>query len=223
MDKKLFSQALLKFFLGLVIVGALVFIPAGTLRYVRGVVFMAILFLPMFAAGLVMMFKAPDLLRKRLGAKEEQSDQKTVVAVSGAMFIAGFAAAGLGFRFGWLMFPVWVSVLGAVLFLLSYIMYAEVMRENAYLSRTIEVQEGQKVVDTGLYGVVRHPMYTSTIVLFLSIPLVLGSPFALIIFLTYPILILTRIKGEERVLEEGLEGYTEYKKKVKYRLIPFIY
>ena len=223
MDKKLFVQAIIKYFSGLVIVMCLIFIPAGTLRYTGGLIFTGLLFVPMFVVGLILMFKNPELLRKRLNAKEDESDQKTVILISGIMFAAGFVIAGFNYRFGWITLPTWVTVVGAVLFLLSYAMYGEVLRENVYLSRTVEIQEDQKVIDTGLYGIVRHPMYSATIVLFLSIPLILGSIISLVIFLIYPILIAKRISNEEEVLEKGLSGYTEYKKKVKYKIIPFIW
>ena len=189
----------------------------------NGWLFMGILFIPMFLAGIVMMLKNPALLEKRLDAKEEQGDQSLVVKLSGLMFLAGFVVAGLGYRFGWYMLPKWAVIAAAVVFIASYGLYAEVMRENTYLSRTIEVQENQKVVDTGLYGIVRHPMYAVTLLLFLSMPLVLGSVYSFVIFLVYPVLIAKRIKGEEELLEKELEGYTEYKKKVKYRLIPYIW
>jgi len=223
MTKELFMQAILKFTLGVVLVGLLVFLPAGTFSYFNGWLFMGILFVPMFLAGLVMMAKNPELLKKRLNAKEEQKEQNLVVKLSGLMFLTGFIVAGLDFRFGWLVLPKWVTVVAAVLFLLAYVLYAEVLRENTYLSRTIEVQENQKVIDTGLYGIVRHPMYSATLLLFLAMPLVLGSLISFVIFLAYPLIIAKRIKNEEKVLEEGLQGYTEYKKKVKYRLIPFVW
>lgn len=223
MTKELFMQAILKFTLGVVLVGLLVFLPAGTFSYFNGWLFMGILFVPMFLAGLVMMAKNPELLKKRLNAKEEQKEQNLVVKLSGLMFLTGFIVAGLDFRFGWLVLPKWVTVVAAVLFLLAYVLYAEVLRENTYLSRTIEVQENQKVIDTGLYGIVRHPMYSATLLLFLAMPLVLSSLISFVIFLAYPLIIAKRIKNEEKVLEEGLQGYTEYKKKVKYRLIPFVW
>ena len=223
MDQKLFVQALVKFFLGAAVVGLLLFLTAGTLHYPGGLLFMAILFVPMFIAGLVMMAKNPDLLRKRLQAKEQESTQKHIIALSGLMFLAGFIAAGLSFRHGFLLLPKAVQIGGAVVFLLSYLLYAEVLRENTYLSRTIEVQENQKVIDTGLYGIVRHPMYMATLFLFLSMPLVLGSFLCFLIFLLYPLLIVRRIKNEEQVLEAGLEGYKTYKLRVKYRLFPYIW
>ncbi|MBQ1316807.1 MAG: isoprenylcysteine carboxylmethyltransferase family protein [Lachnospiraceae bacterium] len=223
MDKKLFSQAIVKFVSGLLLVGVLVFLPAGTFSFWQGWLLLGILFVPMFAAGLIMMKKSPDLLRKRLNVKEEQSEQKTVILLSGIMFLAAFIFAGLNFRFGWIRLPAWVSVAAAVFFLIAYMLYAEVLRENAYLSRTIEVQENQKVVDTGLYGVVRHPMYMTTLILFLAMPLVLGSLISFVITLAYIPIIAKRIRNEEEVLEDGLEGYKEYKKRVRYKVIPFIW
>ena len=223
MSKKLFVSAILKFLLGVVLVGLLVFLPAGTLNYTGGIIFMSVLFVPMFIAGFVMMAKSPELLAKRLNAKEKEREQSVVVKLSGLMFLVGFILAGLDFRYGWTELPFAVSIVGTVVFLIAYILYAEVLRENAYLSRTIEVQEGQKVVDTGLYGIVRHPMYAVTLALFLSMPLILGSLVSFFVFLAYPFLIALRIKNEEKVLTEGLEGYAEYKAKVKYRLIPFIW
>ncbi len=223
MTTKLFVQAVLKFIFGVILVGLLVFLPAGTFAFSNGWLFMVILFLPMLFAGIIMMVKNPSLLEKRLNAKEKESEQSLVVKLSGLMFLAGFVVAGLDFRFGWSNLPETVSVIAAALFLLSYVLYVEVLRENTYLSRTVEVQEGQKVIDTGLYGVVRHPMYSATLLLFLSMPLVLGSVYSFIIFLVYPFIIAKRIKGEEELLERGLEGYKEYKNKVKYRLIPFIW
>ena len=223
MTFKLFFQAIAKFFLGVILVGALIFLPAGTFDYMGGWLLMGILFVPMFAAGFVMMAKNPALLASRLDAKEKLKKQSTVVKLSGLMFIAGFVVAGLGVRFGWYMLPKGVSVGGAVLFLASYVLYAEVLRENTYLSRTIKVQENQKVIDTGLYGIVRHPMYAATLILFLSMPVVLGSVWAFVIFLAYPPIIAARIRSEEEFLEKELEGYSEYKNKVKYRLIPFVW
>jgi len=223
MTKDLFFQAVTKFILGVVLVGILIFLPAGTLYYDGGLLLMSILFIPMLCAGIIMMIKAPDLLRKRLSAKEKQSEQSLVIKLSGLMFIAGFVLAGLSYRFGWFMLPKWVSLIGAVIFLMAYLGFAEVLRENAYLSRTIEVQEGQKVVDTGLYGIVRHPMYAASVLLFLAMPIVLGSLLSFIVFLVYPFIIAKRIRNEEKVLEEGLEGYSEYKNRVKYRIIPFIW
>ncbi len=223
MDKELLIDALKKFTAGIVVIGLLLFVPAGTLHYPHGWLFCAVLFIPVIIMGVVLYFKAPELLRKRLKEKEEQKEQKSVVALSGLMFLAGFVLAGLDFRFGWSILPVWVVYAAAVAFLLGYAMFAEVMRENAYLSRTVEVQENQVVIDTGLYGIVRHPMYTATVVMFLAMPLVLGSAISLAVFLVYPFLIAKRIRNEEYVLEEGLAGYTAYKQKVKYRLIPFIW
>ncbi len=201
----------------------LVFLPAGSLKFINGWLFIGLLFIPMFIMGIVMLFKNPALLEKRLNTKEKEKEQRGVVAVSGIMFLSGFIIAGLDHRFGWLSLHPIVIIIASAVFLLSYAMYAEVLRENTYLSRTIEVQKSQKVIDTGLYGIVRHPMYSATILMFLSIPLVLGSLFSFLIFLIYPFAIAFRIKNEETVLENGLEGYAEYKKKVKYRLIPFIW
>ena len=223
MTKSLFFSVIAKFFLGVILVGLLIFLPAGTLNFSNGWLFMAILFVPMFLAGLVMMSKNPNLLKSRLNAKEKEREQSLVVKLSGLMFLAGFIVAGLDFRFGWYPLPQAVSYGAAAAFLIAYVLYAEVLRENTYLSRTIEVQEGQTVVDTGLYGIVRHPMYAVTLLLFLSMPLVLGSLISFVIFLVYPLLIAKRIKNEEQVLEAGLPGYKEYKQKVKYRMIPFIW
>ena len=223
MTRSLFAKAMVLFFAGLLLIALLIFVPAGTLRYPGGLLLCAILFIPMFIAGLVMMVKAPALLEKRLRMKEEQAEQSTVIKLSGLMFIAGFVLSGLDFRFGWLPLPGWVSAAAAVVFLIAYALYAEVLRENAYLSRTIEVQEGQKVVDTGLYGVVRHPMYAVTLLLFMSMPLVLGSAVGFIVFLAYPAIIAKRIRNEEEVLTEGLAGYAEYKQKVRWRMIPFVW
>jgi protein-S-isoprenylcysteine O-methyltransferase Ste14 len=223
MSFKLFFQAILKFLLGVVLVGVLVFLPAGTFKYLYGWIFMAILFVPMFIAGIVMMFKNPDLLKSRLQAKEKQKEQNLVVKLSGLMFLAGFIVAGLGVRFEWFLLPKSVVIVASIVFLIAYLLYAEVLRENTYLSRTIEIQKNQKVIDTGLYGIVRHPMYSATLFLFLAMPLVLGSVFSFIIFLSYPFIIASRIKHEEAFLEKELDGYSEYKKKVKYRLIPFIW
>lgn len=223
MNKKLFAQAIAKFLLGVILVGLLVFLPAGTLNFPGGILFMAILFIPMFIAGIVMMIKNPALLKSRLDAKEKQKDQSLVVKLSGLMFLAGFIVAGLDFRFGWCPLPKGVVIAASAVFLFAYILYAEVLRENTYLSRTIEVQENQTVIDTGLYAVVRHPMYSATLLLFLSMPLVLGSVISFVIFLAYPFIIVKRLKGEEEFLEKELKGYKEYKQKVKYRLIPFIW
>ena len=223
MNTKLFLSAIAKFAAGVILIGALLFLPAGTLHYPQGWLLMGILFIPMFLAGLVMMAKNPALLKSRLNAKEKEREQSLVVKLSGLMFLVGFILAGLSFRFGWLMLPRWVSILGAVLFLLSYALYAEVLRENTWLSRTIEVQEGQTVVSTGLYGIVRHPMYAVTLVLFLSMPLVLGSALAFAVFLAYPFIISKRIRNEEEVLSRDLPGYPEYMQKVRWRLIPFVW
>lgn len=220
---KFFFNALEKYVMGMLFVALLVFWPAGSLQFWNGWLFMGILFIPMFFLGVVLLWKAPELLKKRLNAKEKMSDQQGVVAVSGLMFLAGFIVAGLDYRFGWSVMPKWVVIAATVIFLISYGLYGEVMRENEYLSRTIEVQVGQKVIDTGLYGIVRHPMYMVTMWLFLSIPLVLGSWYALILFVAYPAVIAVRIRGEEKLLEAELAGYKEYKKKVKYRMIPFIW
>ena len=223
MKKILFLEAILKFLLGVVLVGLLIFLPAGTLRFSAGWLLMGILFVPMFLAGLVMLAKDPRLLQSRLKAKETRREQDMVVKLSGLMFIAGFVVAGLDFRFGWLPMPGWVKWAAAALFLVAYILYAEVLRENTFLSRTIEVQENQTVVDTGLYGIVRHPMYAVTLLLFLSMPFVLDSLLSFLCFLPYPFLIAKRLLNEEAFLEKELPGYTEYKKKVKYRLIPGIW
>ena len=223
LDGNLIAAALAKVAAGIAIVALLLFLPAGTLRWWQGWLFMGILFAPMLVAGLVMMAKAPDLLRKRLNAKEDESEQRAVVALSGLMFVAAFVVAGLGFRFGWPALPTWASWIAAVVFLAAYSLYAEVMRENAYLSRTIEVQAEQRVVDTGLYGIVRHPMYSATLLLFLSMPIVLGSPFAFVIMLSYLPIIAKRIRNEEEVLAAGLEGYTDYLTRVKWRLIPHVW
>lgn len=223
MNTKLFISAITKFLLGAVLVGVLIFLPAGTLSFLNGWIFMGVLFVPMLLAGVVMMVKNPALLEKRLNAKEKQQDQSLVVKLSGLMFLAGFIVAGLGYRFGWYTLPMGAVIAAAVVFLVAYALYAEVLRENTYLSRTIEVQENQKVIDTGLYGIVRHPMYSVTLLLFLSMPLILGSVYSFIIFLVYPLLIAKRIKGEEELLERELEGYREYKQRVRYRRIPFIW
>lgn len=220
---KLLCSALIKVALGIVLVGAMLFLPAGTFNYPQGWLFMGLLFVPMVIAGFVMLFKAPELLARRLDAKEKQADQKAVVAVSGLMFVGGFVVAGLDHRFDWSRMPFAVTAISAVLFLVAYGLYAEVLRENAYLSRTIKVEEGQTVISTGLYGIVRHPMYSATILLFLMMPLVLASWYAAIIFLVYPALIIIRLQGEEKLLCQELPGYDEYCKKVKYRLIPFIW
>ena len=223
MDVKLFTQAIVKFLSGLLIVGLLLFLPAGTFAYGQAWLLIGILFIPMFIAGLIMIKKSPVLLRKRLDAKEQQSEQKAVIALSGLRFLAAFVMAGLNFRFKWIILPNWVSWAAAVVFLLAYALYAEVLRENVWLSRTVEVQENQDVIDTGLYSVVRHPMYMSTLLLFLSMPLVLGSILSFVITLAYIPIIAKRIRNEEQVLENGLAGYTEYKKRVRYKVIPFVW
>ncbi len=223
MTKELFIQAMAKFFGGVALLGLLIFLPAGTLHYWQGWLLMGILFIPMFVAGLVMMKKNPELLKKRLNAKEEEKEQKQVILLSGLMFLAAFILAGLNFRFQWFMLSDGALWVGAVIFLISYALYAEVLRENTYLSRTIEVQEKQQVIDTGLYGVVRHPMYAATLILFLSMPVVLASPLAFLVMLLYIPIISKRMKNEEEVLKQGLKGYDEYMKKVKYRVIPFIW
>ena len=219
----LFFQTLTKFVFGLLLVGLLLFLPAGTFAYWQAWLFIGILFVPMFIAGIVLIVRQPELLRKRLDAKEQQQDQKWVVALSGLMFIAMFVVAGLSLRFGWYMLPDWAVFVATVVFLAAYALYAEVMRENVWLSRTIEVQENQQVVSTGLYGIVRHPMYSATLLLFLSMPLVLASPWSFAIMLLYIPIIALRIRNEEQVLERELKGYTEYKQRVKYKLIPFIW
>ncbi|MBQ6152185.1 MAG: isoprenylcysteine carboxylmethyltransferase family protein [Ruminococcus sp.] len=223
MTVKLFFQAIVKFLIGLVVVGLLLFLPAGSFGYWQAWLFIGILFVPMFIAGIIMMFRDPELLQKRLNVKEEEKEQKAIVAFSGVMFLAAFIVAGLNFRFSWIVLPPWAVYIGAGVFLLAYLMYAEVLRENAYLSRTIEVQQDQKVIDTGLYGVVRHPMYCATLFLFLSMGIVLGSPISFLILLCYIPIIVIRIRNEEKVLTEGLPGYAEYCKKVKYRIIPLIW
>ncbi len=223
MTKELLGKTIMKYLCGVLLLGLLLFLPAGTVSWDRGWLFMGILFVPMFVAGVVLMWKNPDLLRKRLQAKEKEQTQKVVILLSGLMFIGGFVLSGLSYRFDWLLLPNWVSGVAMVIFLLAYAMYAEVMRENTYLSRTVEVQKGQKVIDTGLYGIVRHPMYSATLILFLAIPLVLGSLLGFVIFLLYPVLLVGRIRNEEAVLEAGLPGYTAYKEKVRWRLVPFFW
>lgn len=223
MNKGLLAKAITRFSAGLLLVCLLLFLPAGTFCYPQAWLLMGILFIPMFIAGLVMLKKNPELLKKRLNVKEKETEQKEVILFSGIMFIAAFVSAGLSFRFGWLMLPFPVSIFFAVVFLAAYALYAEVLRENTYLSRTIEVQEDQKVIDTGLYGIVRHPMYMTTVFLFLAMPLVLGSVISFVIMLSYIPIIVKRIRNEEEVLTKDLQGYKEYKKKVKYRLIPFIW
>ena len=220
---KLLLTALAKFFCGFAMVGALLFLPAGTLCYSRGWLLMGLLFVPMLAAGFVMYFKDPAFLEKRLDAREKQAAQKGVLAWAALMFMAGFVLAGLDHRFGWSKMPMAVSVAASAVFLLAYVLYAEVMRENAYLSRTVRVEEGQQVVDTGLYGLVRHPMYMATLLLFLAMPLIMGSWFSLAVFAAYPAIIIVRLRDEEELLTRELPGYAEYKKKVRYRLIPFVW
>ena len=216
-------SASIKFLMGLVLVGLLLFLPAGTIHYPCGWLLVAVLFVPMFIAGVVMLFRSPELLQKRLDGKEKEVEQKSVVALSGVMFIAAFVVAGLNFRYSWTVMPSWAVWSAVAVFLLSYIMYAEVLRENAYLSRTIEVEENQKVIETGLYGIVRHPMYSATVLMFLSMPLVLGSLPSFVIMLAYIPIIVKRIKNEEFVLLKGLDGYADYCRKVRYRIIPFVW
>ena len=223
MSKALFIRAITRFLAGLLVVAALLFIPAGTWDYQQGWLLIGILFVPMFVAGLVMMKKNPELLKKRLSVKEEETEQRRVILFSGLMFLAAFISAGLSFRYGLLMLPFSMSIVAAILFLAAYALYAEVLRENTYLSRTVEVQEDQKVIDTGLYGIVRHPMYMATVVLFLAMPLVLGSVLSFVIMIAYVPIIMKRIRNEEEVLAKGLPGYAEYKSKVKYRLFPFLW
>ena len=223
MNTKLFIKAITRFILGVILVGLLLFTTAGTFEYWNAWLFMGTLFIPMFIAGIVLMIKNPKLLKERLDAKEKESEQKTVILLSGIMFISGFVLAGFNYRYSWIILPNIVVIISTILFIVSYILYAEVLRENTYLSRTIKVEKNQKVIDTGLYGVVRHPMYASTLILFLSMPLILGSLISFIIFLTYPFIIIKRINNEEKVLENELKGYKEYKKKVKYKIIPYIY
>ncbi len=223
MSKALFIRAISRFAAGLLLVSGLLFIPAGTWNYPQGWLLIGILFVPMFLAGLVMMKKNPELLKKRLSVKEEESEQRQVILFSGIMFLAAFIAAGLSYRCHWLMLPVPVSVVAAIVFMAAYALYAEVLRENTYLSRTVEVQENQKMIDTGLYGIVRHPMYMATVFLFLAMPLVLGSVISFVIMLLYIPIIIKRIRNEELVLAEGLAGYRQYMEKVKYRLVPFVW
>lgn len=223
MTKKIFFEAIIKFFLGIILVGLLLFLPAGTFSFFNGWLFIGILFIPMFIAGIIMLIKTPELLKKRLDAKEKEKEQSLVIKLSGIMFFVGFVIAGLGFRLRWYVLPKSVSIAASIIFLLAYILYAEVLRENTYLSRTIRVEYNQEVIDTGLYSIVRHPMYSVTILLFLTIPIILGSIYSFIIFLAYPFIIAKRIKNEEELLEKELQGYIEYKEKVKYRLVPFIW
>ena len=223
MDKDLLIKALTKFLLGIIVLGVLLFLPAGSFLYWQGWLLLGILFVPMFVAGIVLLVRSPELLRKRLNSNEKEAEQKSVVAMSGLLFIAAFVIAGLNWRFGWWVLPDWVVWVSAFLFLASYLLYAEVLRENTYLSRTVEVQDGQKVIDTGLYGIVRHPMYMATTVMFLTMPLVLGSPISFLVMLGYIPVIAKRIASEEAVLEKGLEGYKDYKKKVRYKMIPLLW
>lgn len=223
MNIELFFQAITKFILGILITGLLLFVPANTINYWNGWLFMGLLFIPMFIVGIIMMIKSPELLRKRLNVKENEKEQQQVVLFSGLMFLIGFIIAGLNYRYGWTIIPNHIVSVSSIIFIISYIMYAEVLRENAYLSRTIEVEENQKVIDTRMYGIVRHPMYAATILMFLSIPLILGSVISFVIFLVYPFMINKRIKNEEKMLEKELVGYSDYKKKVKYKIIPFIW
>jgi len=216
-------QAAGKFLSGILLTAVLLFVPAGTMDFWNAWLFMGLLFVPMLIAGVVLMMKNPGLLRKRLNAKEKESEQKTVILLGGLMFICGFVVAGLDYRFCWMVLPKWVVIAAGIVFLLSYVLFAEVLRENTYLSRTIEIQKEQKIIDTGLYGIVRHPMYAATIFLFLTMPLILGSLFSFFIFLLYPVIMVKRIKNEEKVLEEGLPGYSDYKKRVGYRILPFVW
>lgn len=223
MTKKLFVQAISKFVTGLVLIALLLFLPAGTICYWNGWLLIGILFIPMLVAGIVMMLRNPELLEKRLKAKESEGEQKTVIVLSGVMFFAAFVVAGLNYRFGWIVMPRWTVIAAAIVFLAAYLMYAEVLRENTYLSRTVEIQKHQKVIDTGFYGIVRHPMYSATVFLFLSMGLVLGSPISFAILICYLPIIAKRIRNEEEVLAQGLEGYAEYRDKVKYKVIPLIW
>jgi protein-S-isoprenylcysteine O-methyltransferase Ste14 len=223
MDKKLFIQAIGKFFSGIFMLSLLLLLPAGTVFYWNAWLLIGILFIPMFIVGIILMFSNPELLRKRLKVKEKETEQKSVIISGGLMFICGFIVAGLDYRYQWSVLPKWLVIVATVIFFAGYLMYAEVLRENRYLSRTVEIQESQKVIDTGLYAIVRHPMYTSTILLFLSLPLVLGSLSSFVIFLMYPLIVIKRIKNEEEVLEKGLAGYSDYKKRIKYKVIPFVW
>ncbi len=223
MNKKLFIDAITKYLIGLILVGILLFVPAGSIKYIHGWLFIGLLFIPMFIAGIIMLFKNPELLKNRLNAKEKQKEQKEVLIISSIMFISGFIIAGLNYRYNWIELPNIIIIISSIIFIISYILYAEILRENAYLLRTIEVKKEQKLIDTGMYSIVRHPMYLITIFLFLTMPLILNSLYSFIIFLIYPLIIIKRINNEELVLEKELKGYTEYKKKVKYKLIPFIW
>lgn len=223
MNKKLFFEAVCKFMLGIILVGLLIFLPAGTFKYINGWIFMGVLFIPMLMAGIVMMIKNPKLLANRLDVKEKQKEQGMLIKLSGLMFVGGFILAGLDFRYQWLVISPAISYISIIVFLLAYLMWGEVLRENMYLSRTIKVEDNQRVIDSGLYGIVRHPMYTASIFLFLAMPLILGSLISFFVFLLYPVLIIFRIIYEEKLLEKELNGYVEYKKKVKYRILPFIW
>lgn len=223
MDMKLLIQAVVKFLSGILLTAILLFVPAGTMDFWNVWLLIGLLFVPMFIAGIVLMMKNPELLRKRLNTKEKESEQKAVILLGGLMFVCGFIVAGLDHRYHWMVLPKWIVLAAGIAFLLSYILYAEVLRENMYLSRTIEIQKEQKIIDTGLYGIVRHPMYSATVFLFLAMPLILGSLFSFFIFLLYPVIIARRIKNEEKVLEEGLLGYLDYKKRVRYRILPFVW
>ena len=223
MTIKLFIEAIFKFLLGVILVGLLIFIPAGTIDFFNGWLFMLILFIPMFIAGIIMMIKSPSLLKERLNAKESEKEQQLVVKLSGLMFVLGFVIAGLSYRYEFLLVPKSIVIISSIIFLISYLIYAEVLRENAFLARTIKVEKEQKLIEDGLYKIVRHPMYTATIFLFLSMPLILGSVISFVIFLVYPFIIIKRLKNEEEVLEKELKGYKKYKEKVRYKLIPFIW
>ena len=223
MDKKLFCEAIIKYVSGLIVVGLLIFLPAGTFNYWNGWLLMGLLFIPMFIAGIIMLFRNPELLKSRLNAKEKESEQKEVLLYSGIMFLLGFILAGLNYRYKWIELSNIIVIIASILFIISYLLYGVVLIENSYLLRTIEVKKNQKLIDTGLYGIVRHPMYMATIILFLSMPLILGSLISFVIFLVYPFIIIKRIKNEEKVLEKDLKGYIEYEMKVKYRLIPYIW
>lgn len=223
MNKKLFFEAIFKFILGVILIGLLIFLPAGTFKYLNGWIFMGVLFIPMLIVGIIMMIKNPKLLASRLDIEEKQKEQGIIIKLSGLMFIVGFILAGLDFRFKWINLPQFISYIASGLFILGYAMFGEVLKKNTYLSRTIKVEENQQVIDTGLYGIVRHPMYSATILMFLSMPLILGSLISFFVFLTYPILIVIRVLNEEKLLEKELNGYLQYKKKVKYRIIPFIW
>ncbi|MBR3696764.1 MAG: isoprenylcysteine carboxylmethyltransferase family protein [Clostridia bacterium] len=223
MDLKLLYQAIIKYLLGLIIVGVLIFLPAGTINYWNGFLLILLLFIPIFIVGFFLMIKNPELLKKRLNYRETETEQKKVILYSSLMFLSGFIIAGLNYRYNWIKLPYTIIIASSILFLIGYFLYIEVLRENTYLSRIITVEENQKIIDTGLYSIIRHPMYASSILLFLTIPLILGSIISFIIFLSYPLIIAKRIKNEEEILEKNLVGYSEYKKKVKYKIIPFIW